>query len=94
MLRKTFFVFNPWVFLDGSMYKLGLDLSNFNLLLIVIGLLLLIDLLHEKRLRLRLKLSEQNILFRWSIYMCAIFAVLVFGIYGSQVQIAFIYRGF
>jgi D-alanyl-lipoteichoic acid acyltransferase DltB (MBOAT superfamily) len=94
MLQQTFSVFNPWVFLDGSIYKLGLNISDFNLLLVVIGLLLFIDLLHEKGFSIRLRLSEQNILFRWSIYMCAIFAVILFGIYGDQHQIVFIYRGF
>jgi len=94
LLQQTFSVFNPGVFFNGSLYKLGLDVSNFNLLLVVVGLLLFIDLLHEKGLSLRLKLSEQNIFFRWSIYMCAIFAVLLFGIYGNQAEINFIYRGF
>ena len=95
MLKQTIKSFNPWVFFDGSLYKLGLDRADFNFLLIAIFILLLIDLLQEMGYSLRQTISEQTLIFRWALYIMAIFSILIFGMYGIEYNnVSFIYMGF
>lgn len=93
-LIKNIFVYNPWIFFDKSIYTLGLDQKDFNLALISIGILLMVDLLRRSP-DLPEKIAKQNIAFRWSLYFGALFAILIFGIYGSGYNaIKFIYFQF
>ena len=95
MLKKTFSTFNPWVLMDGSLYKLGLDKHDFNLLLVVIVILVIVDIFQENGYSLRKSISQQNLVFRWLIYLAAIFAILIFGMYGIEYNnVNFIYMGF
>lgn len=95
MIKSTFSTFNPWVLFDGTFLKLGLDQKNFQLLLIVICILVIVDLFQESGVKIRQSISEQNLAFRWLIYLVAIFSVLIFGVYGLEYDAAsFIYRGF
>lgn len=95
LVKQTFKIFNPWIFFDGSLYKLGLDRSSFHLLLVLIVFLLMVDFLQERGVNIREKISQQNLLFRWTIYLLAIFSIIIFGIYGIGYDAAsFIYRGF
>jgi alginate O-acetyltransferase complex protein AlgI len=91
---KNIFYFNPWVFLDGSIFKLGLDSKDFFIAILGIILVLIIDML-QKIKNLRIQLSKQNIIFRWSIYLAAIVVILVLGMYGPGYNIQqFIYSRF
>jgi alginate O-acetyltransferase complex protein AlgI len=94
MLKRTFSTFNPWVLLDGSLYKLGLDRVEVNFLIIVLVLLIIVDIFQERGYSIRTKISEQNIIFRWLLYFAIIFAILIFGMYGSGYDVTdFIYMG-
>lgn len=94
-MKQTFITFNPWIFFDGTLYNLGLDRSNFHLLLVLIVLLLGVDLFQELGYQIREKISQQNIIFRWAVYLVAIFSIIIFGIYGIGYDAAnFIYMGF
>lgn len=95
LMRNSITYYNPWILFDGSLYKLGLDRSNFILLIIALLILIVISLLQEHGVRIREKIAEQNIVFRWIVYYAAIMFVLIFGIYGYGIEMAdFIYRGF
>lgn len=95
MFRATFTHFNPWVLFDGSFYTLGLDRKNFWLLLYSIVVLMAVDLVREKGVRIRQSIARQNIVLRWTIYYAAIFALLIFGMYGPGYDAAsFIYQHF
>lgn len=86
---------NPWILFDGSLYKLGLDRPNINLLIISVLILIVISLLQERGVKIRETIAEQNIIFRWLVYYAAIMFVIIFGIYGDGIKMAdFIYRGF
>ena len=65
---KNSFYFNPWIFLNGSIFKLGLDSKDFLISIIGIVLVIIVDLMHRK-INLRIQLSKQNIIFRWAIYI-------------------------
>lgn len=95
MLKGTFSTWNPWVLVDGSLLELGLNQSNFAFLLLVTVLLLLVDYLQEKGYHLRETIARQGIVFRWIVYLAAIFGILIFGMYGPEYDAAnFIYQGF
>lgn len=95
MLKRTFSVYNPWVFFDGSLLKLGLSRHEYSIVFISILVLLLIEIFQENGVHIRTTIAKQNLLFRWSLYLAAIFTVLIFGIYGPEyVATDFIYQGF
>ncbi|MCE5257640.1 MAG: MBOAT family protein [Chloroflexi bacterium] len=83
MMKLTVTEFNPGILLDGSLYTLGLDAKNIRLLFAAILVLLVVSILQEKGYHIREKLQEQNLVFQWAIMLAGIFAVLIFGTYGS-----------
>lgn len=93
-IKQSFASFNPWVFFDGSLYKLGLDRSNFILALLCIVLLMVIENL-QIRYSLREEISRMNIVIRWGMYYLAIFSIVILGMYGSGFSAsAFVYGQF
>jgi len=54
-----------------------------------------VDFIHEKGISFRTVIARQPLVFRWLIYIAAILAILIFGIYGPKYNAAdFIYQGF
>lgn len=73
---------------------LSLDEKDFYLLLIAIAVLIAIDFLKD-RIPLRTALLRQNLVFRYAVYYCIIFIILIFGVYGPQFDAStFIYFQF
>ena len=94
IIVRNLFVFNPWILTDGSLYNLGLESKEFFAAIIGIIVLVFVDTLQTKY-NLIDKLSEQNMLFRWSVYIITIVIILIFGIYGPGYNDAqFIYFQF
>ena len=94
IIVRNLFVFNPWILTDGSLYNLGLESKEFFVAVIGIIILVFVDTLQTKY-NLIDKLSEQNMLFRWSVYIITIVVILIFGIYGPGYNDAqFIYFQF
>ena len=95
LLKATFTHFNPWVFFDGTFYTLGLDSKNFMLMVYSIIGLMIVDYIHEKGISIRQGIANRNIVLRWTIYYAAIFALIIFGMYGPGYDAAsFIYQHF
>lgn len=95
MIRSMFTVFNPWVFTDGTLLTLGLDAANWNVLILSMLILLAVSIANENGINVRERISQQNIIFQWICYLAGIFAVLIFGIYGSGYDAsAFMYLNF
>jgi len=95
MIKSTFSTFNPWIFFDGTMYKMGLDEKNFHLLIFTIFVLIFFDWLKEKGYHLREIIAQQHFIFRWILYLVGIFSIIIFVIYGIDYNAAeFIYKGF
>ena len=94
MLKNTISTFNPWILWDRSLYMLGLDSKNFWMLMFGALILFLVDIL-QLRMSLRSAFAKQGIVFRYIVLYLAIFAILIFGIYGPGYDAAqFIYGGF
>lgn len=95
IIKRMFTSCNPWVFADGSMTLLGLSGAELIIGLLAIMLLLIVDHMHYKGMHLRETLAAQDIWFRWAMYLGAIFALLIFGIYGPSFDASqFIYFQF
>lgn len=95
MLKSIPTALNPWIFFDGHLYDLGVDEKDFRVLIIGLIILLIADVLNEKKIDVRAFLSEQEIWFRWIFYIIAILMVLIWGVYGPAYQTSdFIYFQF
>ena len=56
---------------------------------------LIVSMMQEKGYSLRETVAGQNIVLRWTVYFALIFAVVIFGAYGTGYdQVAFIYGQF
>lgn len=88
-------IYNIAFLLDQTLIELGLSTADWILLCIMLLILLGVDLAHEKGIYIRQVISEQAIVFRWLIYYAAIFAIIIFGMYGPGYDsAAFIYQQF
>lgn len=95
LIRATLQKWNPRVFFDHSLYALGLDQSNFSLLMWGIAVIFVVDVLHERGIRIREAIARQNVIVRWCVYYGAIFALIGFGMYGPGYNPAdFVYQQF
>lgn len=94
ILKK--FVLDPriWELVDGTLYALGLDRINFQLMLVCIGILWTVSIVQEK-CRIRERVANWNFVFRCLFYCAAIWSVMVFGMYGPDYDAnAFLYMNF
>lgn len=87
---------DPWVFFDGTLYKIGLDRTEMNILIASLVILLMVDLV---RLRLGKTLEKflkaEMLWFRWSVLIIILAFIVVFGIYGPSFDAkSFIYFQF
>lgn len=85
---------NIWQLADGTLYNLGLDTANFNLMTISVGVLWGVSIL-QKNGSLRKRISHWNLVFRWGFYVVAFVSVMLFGVYGSEYDAsAFVYMNY
>ncbi len=85
---------NPWIFIDGSMYNLGLSEKEVRYTIFFLLISLVVAILQEKT-SIRERIYEQNIVYRWLIYFALIFIIIIFGSYGPGYDAqSFIYQGF
>jgi len=86
---------NPWILFDGSIYKCGLDIKNFWLMIMGIGILLFADFCKHKHIKIREVVMKQDYWFRWCFIAMSIMVILIFGIYGPEYDASnFIYFQF
>lgn len=80
--------------LGDAIYNYGLDRPNIALVTFSIAVLLVVDILQEK-MKLREKINEQGIVFRWLIFLIGVFSIIIFGMYGPGYDAgSFIYEQF
>lgn len=86
IIKRMLTIFNPWIFLDMSIFELGLNIEEFLIAVIAIMILVIVSILHYKELALRQWIKQQAIGIRWIIYYTSIFIILLWGIYGVDYQ--------
>ena len=96
MIKLSVASFNPWIFFDGSMYELGLDVTDWHILAVFLGIVAITGLISfYKKQTISELLSHQNLLFQWALIILLIYSIVIYGCYGvgfdSQ---SFIYQGF
>lgn len=85
--RRLVMKWDPWSFFNGTIYTLGLDRPEMNILLVAVLVLLLVDILrYKKEVDIACFLQEQCIWFRWLVLFSLIVAVLIYGIYGVRFE--------
>lgn len=82
LIKGMFSEFNPWILTDGTLFSLGLDSADMFVLLVSLLVLFFVSVAKYKKVQIREWLCNQGIWFRYSVYLIALFAVLIFGIYG------------
>ena len=98
LMAKTFGDFS-WrqvhVLFDGTLNGYGLDCKNISLMYLGIALLIAVDILHERKVKIRETILRQDVVTRFAIYLLAVFAIVIFGIYGPEFSSSsFIYQEF
>ena len=85
---------NPEIFVTGKLYELGLDRTDFLLMVAGLLVLLIVSVLQERG-SVRKAIARQNIVFRWALWYALLFAILIFGLYGpGYAASSFIYERF
>ena len=90
MIVSIFSDFNPQIFFDGTILKLGLMLRAIIVLLFVVAILFVVSVLQERGVRIRETLDKCPLILQLFLVSLAICFVLVFGAYGSD----FVYQKF
>ena len=94
MWRSAFEHFNPWIFFDESLFKLGLDRREWGILAFGLILLFIVSYISQKT-NVRDFLRRQNYIVRLAIFTVLFVTVIVYGYYGTQFNAAdFIYGRF
>lgn len=95
IVKSMISVKNPWVLFDESIYHCGLDVKNFWLMVVCIGVLLFADFCKYKNIKIHEVIMRQDYWFRWLFITFAVDAILLFGMWGPSFnQANFIYFQF
>ncbi len=82
---RMFLTFDIRDFLNESLFNIGLDMREVYLLIFLMLFLFVVSLI-QKRMSIRRWLTNQNIIFRWMVYLVSVFLILLWGIYGEDYQ--------
>jgi len=95
-VKLAFTIHNPWIFFNGELYGLGLDRTDFNILAFFLAILAISAVLRAvTKKSIRALMAEQNLVFRWICYLLLVYAIIIYGCYGTGFNSAsFIYQGF
>lgn len=86
VLTNMFHTANPEIFLDGSLYELGLDMRGMKVLLVSIIILFIADYYKYKEKDLVALVLKQGYWFRCLIYAGLFFVILIYGCYGDAYE--------
>lgn len=95
MVYSMVTVWNPWIFFDDTLLRLGLGWKEWGIFLLSLALLWKVSCLQQEKRCVRDWILEQHLFLRWAIYLGAVLGIFVFGAYGYGFDAqAFIYGGF
>ena len=95
IFRRIATQFQPWTLFDGTLLRLGLDLPDFMVVVFSVMVLTAVSICKYNNIRLRALYTQQDLWFRWTAVLAAIFLILIFGVYGPGYSAAaFIYFQF
>ena len=83
-IQRMFTKIDLWRLFDGSLYKLGLDNFEMNILIISLIVLFLVDLIkYIKKETIYEFLKNQCLYFRWAVIFFLLFFIIIYGKYGA-----------
>ncbi|WP_020003994.1 MBOAT family O-acyltransferase [Brachyspira innocens] len=83
-IKRIFTRIDLWTLFDGTLYGLGLNIFEMNILIIALFILISFDLVKYIRKEGIFEfLSKQNLYFRWFVMLFLIFYIIVYGKYGA-----------
>jgi len=86
---------NPWILFNDDILKLGITYKDINVILLSVLALIAVAALREKYGYARTWIDTQPVLFRRTLYVCLLLAVVILGAYGPGYSAgAFIYGQF
>lgn len=95
MLWSMFTLQNPWILFDDSLFRLGLNQKEWEVLALSLLILFLVSILQEKGIGIRAWFNRQCLIVRWVLYLGIICSIWIFGTYGYGFDASdFIYGGF
>lgn len=95
IICNMFSKWNPEIFIDQTLYTVGLDRWDFWVGIIAILIVWGVEYLQEKGIRIRNRIAAYPLMLRWGIYYAVILSIYIFGFYGSDVgKDTFIYMNF
>ena len=74
---------NPWILFGSGLYKMGLNRVAFHMLLCAIGIMILVDVLSWKKVRLVEGLFRQSVWIQYAVILFFLLWTLICGRYGS-----------
>lgn len=94
--KSAFSLFNPWIFFDESIYKLGLDRREMSIMGVGLIIVLVVSYISEREdMDIRDWLRKQNFVFRLAIFVTLFVVTLIYGQYGQGFNASdFIYGRF
>ncbi len=79
----------------GGIFEVGLDRADFGVAAIGIAAIIIVDIIHERGGHIRRTIWGWPLGVRWVIYLAAMFAIVIFGIYGGGYDASsFVYGAF
>lgn len=82
-IRRLFTQLNLWVLYDGSLYEIGLNVTEWHILFCALIILVVVDILkYKKKMRIDVFLEKQCLWFRWVVLFILMFSILIYGEYG------------
>ena len=82
-IQRIFTRIDLWTLFDGTLYGLGLNIFEMNILIIALFIFISIDLVkYIRKESIFVFLSRQNLYFRWFVMLFLIFYIIVYGKYG------------
>lgn len=95
IIRRMFSVNNAWIFFDGSLGGMGLDIKDLFILFLALEVLAGVSILQYNNIQIRECILRQNIVFRYTLYIAALVSIIIFGVYGAAYDAtSFIYFQF
>lgn len=95
IIKKILFINEPWHLVNGDLFLTGLNRANFMVCIIFLLAIYYVEKSQEKGVSIRKRIAVYPIGIRWTIYIAAIVAVFIFGIYGPGYdESAFVYMNY
>ena len=82
MFTNVFTKFSLKSLFDGTVLNLGIDLHDYLIVLVFVGIILMVGILKERGLNVREELNKKSWYIRYPILYLGIASIIVFGAYG------------